>query len=167
MFNKISNIEKLIHPDNLARQCAYCKKYRLPNGEWVEMPQGTEQELVGKISHGICDECMQEQLKSIASSYYISKFANKNKILDYVNSNLGDLKLIKIPLLAPWDSQDIRQWAQTFTDMGWDEISETPYEQLLILTSNLWEQYLNIKSEFNVQAKNSNNWYKTATNHKE
>lgn len=163
-MEKISDIQKLIHPDNLARQCAYCKKYRLPNGEWIEMPKNTEKKLVGKISHGICPECMEEQLKSIASSKLVDKFANKNKMLNYVNDNLGRIKFIKLPLKAPWDSKDIRQWIRAFTNIGWDEISDIPYDKLLIIASNLWEQYQNIKLEFNVQAKKNKNWYKIAAN---
>jgi len=161
----IKDIKKLIHSDGLARQCMYCKRYELPNHTWIKMPPNTKCKLeVGKTSHGLCPECFERKMQSTAASYCINKFADKNKTLNYINKNLGNVKFIKLPLIAPWDSKDIRQWARATTNMGWDEISEIPYNELLIIVSNLWEEYQNIKREFDTQAKKNNNWYKMAVN---
>ena len=49
----------------MTTQCSYCKKYEYPDGWKDNKPSGAVEGIEGNISHGICPECLEKQMKEV------------------------------------------------------------------------------------------------------
>jgi hypothetical protein len=45
------------YSSTITKQCAWCRRVRLPNGEWEAQPR---EEIIRNASHGICEPCAQK-----------------------------------------------------------------------------------------------------------
>ncbi len=44
----------------LITMCSYCKKIRMEDGKWVEVEKYIESHTTAQLSHGYCEDCLEE-----------------------------------------------------------------------------------------------------------